>query len=155
MKLYYSIKSFFRKIRRSYLYTKYVFQTNDYDWEPSYLFKLLALKFKFMAENTKHWHVARADRDKKEFIIAYEICTRLSSDFYWNQYESLVKKDPDLKKAEVNWNNINECLKERRQSKYYKYDQFLYQKFHTNHPKEDLAYLCKLIQRKSLNSWWD
>lgn len=145
------LRNFKHKLKKSYLYLNYVWKTGDFDWDTTFLFQLMAIKFKSMADNTKDWHVVRADRDRKELITAAEICKRLSSDFYSDQcYQELEKENLTSDLLFINHKVIDTLHPSRRKQRF-----IIYNNFESRHPKEDLAYLLKLIKRKSLNSWWD
>ena len=72
--LYYGVYNLWR-------WAPVVWGDRDFDWE--FLAKIMETKLRWMADNTQYWHVARAQRDRKQMLVCAALVKRLRDDHYF------------------------------------------------------------------------
>lgn len=53
----------------------------DFDWD--FLAEIMERKLRWMAEDTRNWHVCGAELDRKRMLLCAELLRRLRDDEYW------------------------------------------------------------------------
>lgn len=126
---------------------------NDRDWDQAYLQRIIEQKLRFMADNTKHWHVVRADRSRREMLICAELLKRAHTqdmqfplgqsfeDVHFNYNSDWLENfDPADERG------LRRLNLPKSRWPYYKY---LDAKEHHYHE------LLFKIMSKKINTWWD
>jgi hypothetical protein len=84
----------FRNIRR---WLPILWFDSDFDWE--FLARIMEAKLRWMAENTTHWHVAEADRSRRQMVVCSELLRRLREDAYLDNARRFFGDQPEAYRA--------------------------------------------------------
>ena len=143
------IKRLFSKIRKLVRWIPVIW--NDYEWDHCYFLQILSFKLKLMEEFYKSDKAISVDSKKlaKDMRICWLLCERLINGHYLNML--------DMQYHQTNFENFIAALNKGEATitshtvswtfnRWMKYEDYM--------RKQDLDYLCKLLQ-KHLFSWWD
>src|SRR6185369_8869890 len=108
---------------------------NDADFDQTYLYRLLEVKFRRMRQRAeKHRIVADWENQAREYLICETVFKRLLADEYVSLDEYVSSTIDDSPQA---------IARRRREWKY-----------EENMRKQDIAIFCRLFERK-VQTWWD